>query len=114
MISLNKCNGSCNTFNSSSKVSVPNKTQSTNVILFNIITKINEVKTLIMHILCGCKCKFDSTTCNSNRKWNNETSQCKCKNYHKFKKSYSWNTRKCICKNGKYFKSITDKSVIYM
>ena len=27
------------------------------------------------------KCKFDSIACNSNKKWNNETGQCECKNY---------------------------------
>ena len=115
MISFDKCNGSCNTFdNFSSEVSGPNKKQNANVEVFNMITKINEVKTLITHILYGCKYKFHSTICNSNRKWNNETSQCNCKNHHTFKKNYSWNTRKYFCKNGKYFKSITDKLVNYM
>ena len=33
----------------------------------------NEVKTLVKHISCDCKLKFDSATCNSNQKWNNET-----------------------------------------
>ena len=28
-----------------------------------------------------CKCKFNSATCNSNRKWNNETCQCECENW---------------------------------
>ena len=35
------------------------------------------------HISFDCKCKFNSTTCNSNKKWNNETFQYECKNYHK-------------------------------
>ena len=26
-----------------------------------------------------CKCKFNSTTCNSNQKWNNKTCQYECK-----------------------------------
>ena len=38
------------------------------------------------HISCDCKCKFHSTTCNSNEEWNNKTCQCKIKNYHKCKK----------------------------
>ena len=33
-----------------------------------MIARINEVKTLLKHISCDCKCKFDSTTCNSNQK----------------------------------------------
>ena len=63
-------------------------------------------------ILCDCKCKFNSTTCNSNQKWNNKTCQCECKNYHKCKKHYSWNPSTCICENSKYVKSIADTSVI--
>ena len=27
---------------------------------------------------CDCKLKFNSTTCNSDQKWNNETCQCEC------------------------------------
>ena len=45
-------------------------------------------------ISCDCKYKFNSTTCNSNQKRNNET-------------CYS----KCICENTIYLKSIADTSV---
>ena len=60
---------------------VPNKIKNINVKVFNMITNKNEAKTLVKHISCYCKCKFNSTTCNSNQKWNNETCQCDCKNY---------------------------------
>ena len=33
----------------------------------------NEAKTLSKHVSCNCICKLDSTTCNSNQKWNNES-----------------------------------------
>ena len=64
------------------------------------------------HTSCDCKCKFNSTTCNSNQKWNNKTCQCECKNYRKCKKDYSWNPNTSICENSKYLKSIADASVI--
>ena len=64
------------------------------------------------HISCDCQCKFNSTTCNSNQKWNNKTSQCECKTYRKCKKDYSWNPSTCICENSKYLKSIANTSVI--
>ena len=51
------------------------------------------------HILCDCKCKLNSTICNSNKKWN------------KCKKDYCWNPSTCICENNKYLKSIADTSV---
>ena len=41
------------------------------------------------HISCNCKCKVDSTTCNSNQKWNNDKCQYECKNYCTCQKDYS-------------------------
>ena len=35
--------------------------------VFNMITGINEWKTLTKHKLCECKCKFDGTLFNSNQ-----------------------------------------------
>ena len=63
------------------------------------------------HISCDCKCKFNSTTCNSQQKWNNNTSQCEFKNYHKFEKDYSLNPSICICGKGKYLESTANTSV---
>ena len=80
MITLDKCNGSCNAVDDLSiKICVLNKTKSINVKVLNVITKLKKAKTFIKHISCNCKSKFDSTTCNSNQKWNNETCQCKWK-----------------------------------
>ena len=64
------------------------------------------------HIPSGCKCKFNSTTCNSNQKWNNEACQCECKIYNKCKKDFSWNPSSCMFENSKYSKSIVNTSVI--
>ena len=61
MISLDKCNGSCNVL--SPKICVP---EETNVKAFNIIANKNEAKTMAKHISYDCKCKFNSATCNSN------------------------------------------------
>ena len=67
MISLEKCNGSSNVL--SPKICVEKKTtKEINVKVLNIITNINEAKTMTKHISCDCKCKFNSTTCNSNQK----------------------------------------------
>ena len=54
-----------------------------------MIAKINEAKTLVKYISCDCKCKFDSTTYNSNQKWNDTICQCDCKKYCMCKKDYS-------------------------
>ena len=77
-----------------------------------MIASKNESKTMSKHISCDCKCKFNSTTCNSNQRWNNKTSQCECKNYHTWKRDCSWSHSICICESDKYLKSIGDTSVI--
>ena len=83
MISLGKFSGSCNAASDlSSKIYVPSKTKNANVKITNIIKNRNEAKILVKHISCDCKCKLDSKTCNSNKKWNNDKCQCGCKNYH--------------------------------
>ena len=64
-VKLGRCIGSCNTLNNlSNKVCVPNKTEDLNLSVFNMITGINESKTLIKHISCECKFSFDGRKCN--------------------------------------------------
>ena len=72
-VKLDRRIGSCNTLNDlSNKVCVPNKTQDLNLSMLNMITGINELKTLTKHISCECKCRFDGRKCNSDQWWNNE------------------------------------------
>ena len=69
MVNLDTYNGICNTLDDlSGRISVPNKAEHVNL---NMITRINETKTLTKHISCECKCIFDGRKCNSNQKWNN-------------------------------------------
>ena len=68
MIRLDKCNGSYAVNDLSTKICVPSEAEDVNIKVFNMITRVNEVKTLIEHILCDYKCKFNSATCNSNKK----------------------------------------------
>ena len=71
IISLDKCSRSCNVVDDlSAKICVRSKKKYVHVKAVNMITRINEAKTLMKHISCDCKCKFNSTTCNSNKKWN--------------------------------------------
>ena len=59
-----------------------------------------------------CERNFNSTTCNSNQKWNNDTCQCECKKCRTCKKDYSWNPSTCMFENSRYLKRIVDVSVI--
>ena len=47
-----------------------------------MITRINESRTLTKHISCECKCKFDGRKCNSYQKWNNDKCRCDCKKHN--------------------------------
>ena len=59
-VNLDRQVGSCNTLNDlPNKACVPNKTEDLDLSVFNMITGINESKTLTKHISCKCKCKFD-------------------------------------------------------
>ena len=75
-LQLDRCVGSCNSLNSlPDKVCVPNKAVDLNLIIFNMITGINERETLTTHILWECKYRFDETKC-----------QCEWKKHHISKK----------------------------
>ena len=76
-VKLDRCVGNCNALNDlSNKVFVPNKTEDLNLSVINMITEINESKTLTKYISCKFKCKFDKRKCNSNQWWNNDKCQC--------------------------------------
>ena len=109
MFNLNKCIGSCNVL--SPKICVTKERKDINVKVFNMITKKNEGKAKKEHISCYCKCKFNSTTCNSKQKWNKKTCQCECKKYCECKENYSCDSSACICENCKYLKSIANTTV---
>ena len=108
VINLNECIGSCNVL--SPKICVPKEAKNINIKAFNMIRK-EEAKAITEHISYDCKCKFNSTTSNSNQKWNNKTCQCECKNYHKCKKDHSSTPSSRICENGKYLKNVANTSV---
>ena len=78
-VSLDRCNESCNTVDDlSSRICVSNKAEDVNLNVFNVITRINESKTLTKYISSDFKCKFDGRKSNLNQKWNNSKCQCEC------------------------------------
>ena len=113
LVKLDTCVGNCNTLNDlSNKACFRNKTEDLNLNVFNMITWINESKTLTKHISCECKCRFDGRKCNSDHWWNSNKCWCKCKKSHICEKDYVWNPATCNCENGKYLASIMDDSAI--
>ena len=64
---LDRCVESYNTLNDvSNKVCVLNKKEDLKPSVFNMITGRSESKTLIKHLSCECKYKFDGRKCNLN------------------------------------------------
>ena len=80
------------------------KTKDINVKVVNMITNKSDAKTMTKHISCDCKCKFNSTACNLNQKWNNKIYQCKYENYRNCKKDCSRNPGTYISENSNYSK----------
>ena len=90
----------------SNKVYIPNNTD---LSVFNMITSINQSKTLTKHISCEYKCRFDGKTCYSNQWSNNDKYQCVCKKIHACEKDFAWNPVTCNCDSGKYLARIMDE-----
>ena len=62
MISFNKYIESCNVLYP--KICVPKETKHIYVQAFNMIINKDEAKSMVEHISCDGKCKFNSRTCN--------------------------------------------------
>ena len=67
-VKLDRWAGCCNTLNDlSNKVCVPNKTENSNLSVFNMIAGIIGSKVLTKYISRKCKCRFDGRNCNSDQ-----------------------------------------------
>ena len=83
-VSLDKCNEAFNTLDdSTSKICVVNKIKDININIFNVLTRINESKTLTKDISCKYKYKFGGRKRHSDQKWNDDKCRCECKNLRK-------------------------------
>ena len=111
-----KCAGICNTFDDlSKKVYLPNETEDSKLLVFNMASGIFESRTLTKHISCKCECKFDGRKNDLNQKWNNNNFRCKSKKLEEYRvcqKVYFWNSATRNCENGKYARSVMVDSVI--
>ena len=53
MVSLDRCDGSCNTLDyPSDRLCVPNRAEDVNLNVFKMITRMNEAKALTKHVSC--------------------------------------------------------------
>ena len=103
-VNVDRCGGSCNTLdNLSSRVCVSNKTKDLNLHAFNLITGINQSRTLTKHILFKFECKCDSKK--------SAAVSVKIQKNMVCTKGYICNPSTYSCENSKYVGNIIDEPV---
>ena len=106
-IKINKCKGSCNTINDPyAKICLPDNIKSTNVKVFNLISRTNETRHIKWHKTCKCKCRLDASVCNNKQRWNENKCRCECKDLivkGMCDKGFIWNPSSCECECDKSY-----------
>ena len=74
--------------------------------------RLNETRNVLWHESCKCACKLNSSVCNSQQIWNDDTCRCDCNedftDIISCAKGYMWNPSTCEwqcdtwCKSGQY------------
>ena len=63
-IKINRCKSSCNTINDSyAKICVPDQIKDTNVKVFNLTSRTNEIRHIKWHKASKCKCRLNDDKC---------------------------------------------------
>ena len=60
------------------RLCVPNFIKYVNIKVYNLLTRLNETHNVLWHESCECGCKLNSTVCNSEQIWNNNTCRYGC------------------------------------
>ena len=75
-----KCGGSCNNINYPyAKICVPDIMKNLNILVFNLMSRINETRFIEWHETCKCECKFGENVCNNKQRWNKNKFRYECK-----------------------------------
>ena len=101
-ITVNKCSGSCNNINDPyAKLCVPDIPKNINVKVFNLMSRINETRNVILHETCKCVCRLTSSVCNSRQIC--DKGKCRCEYREDLidkgicDNGYIWNQSTCEC-----------------
>ena len=104
-VSVNKCGGSYNTIDDPyTRVFVPFKVKSMILKVYNIISGINETRSLVQHESYECKCGLNESVWNSLQKWNHDECRCGYKELSDWAScinDYIWNPSTCDCECNK-------------
>ena len=64
------------------------------------MSRTNETKHIKWHETCKCKCRLDTSVCNSKQRWNKDKCRCECKELIDkgiCDKGFIWNPSNCEC-----------------
>ena len=79
-IKTSKCSGSCNNINNplAKLLCCQNRdvVKNLNIKVFNLVSGTNEIRRI--DEMCKCKCRFNSSVCNNNQRWNDDKCRCEC------------------------------------
>ena len=91
---VNKCSGSCNTFDNPMSKRV-------NMQVYNFLMMLNETRNVLWHESCKCICKLNSSVWNNKQIWNGDTCRCDCNEDFagiiNCTKGHIWNPSTCEC-----------------
>ena len=72
-IKTSKCSDSCNNINNPyAKLCFPDVVKNINIRVFNLMSRTNETRHVKWHEACKCKCRLDTSVCNSKQCWNKD------------------------------------------
>ena len=100
-VKINKCSGTCNSINDLyTKIYIPDVVKNIDLKLFNLMSRTNETRYTKLHKTCKCKCRFDTSVCKNNERWNEDKCRCECKELidkGSCDKGFLWNPSICEC-----------------
>ena len=100
-IKTSKCSSSCNNINDPyAKLCVPDVVKNMNINIFNLMSRTNGRRHVKWNETCYCKCRLDTSVCNSKQRWNKDKCRCECKELIDKRicdKGFTWNPSNCEC-----------------
>ena len=68
-VKINRCSGNCDSINDPyAKICAPDIVKNLNVKVFNLMSRINETRSIKSHEACKCICRLNKIICNNKQK----------------------------------------------
>ena len=106
-IKVNNCSRSCHGINDPyAKLCVPDIIKNIKVKIFNLMSRIYEIRHIIWHETCKCICRLSASVCNNRQRLNEGKCICECKELVDkgiCDKGFIWNPSNCECECDKSY-----------